>query len=473
MKKYSLIGIIGLLIIGIGAGIWYILQSPQWLWLFQSTPSSLFSHLPTTVDQAMNIDITPETKSFLLQTNQWFDPQTFSSVLDSITAITIAQAPKWTDDVYSVIILQGNEQFSIDQVQALWLLYFDTWYESKQIQPSIWLYGDHDSVAYFSTATTSLTTEKDVQYVLREAKQQQASVIFFSKPSTQIGADPLTMAFAQKLQYTALYWSPSTSQSKGTFVLQFSGTNFTTSDEIFTPHHQDRISDQTLLYVEWKQLLSTFGVTQTQFELWFPLLLTQALPGVDNLLSSQQITDLYSAFNKHVWIILDVTENTFWLGLHLRMDSPKTYDSLVSLQPIWRSLASAFIWSGNVYEQNDTNSWSLNIDLNAGSWNVTTWSQDNWISLPLLTIAKDTKNTTLSILPSLLPQQAISDDLMYDAWSFLTVRYDPNPLIKMAGVNPVIGNFITQMEMLWTGAILWHVRIDAEQQQLVATFATK
>jgi hypothetical protein len=44
------------------------------------------------------------------------------------------------------------------------------------------LYGDKDSVAYFSTPTTPLTDMPEVQAVVKQAKNQQASVLFFSKP---------------------------------------------------------------------------------------------------------------------------------------------------------------------------------------------------------------------------------------------------------------------------------------------------
>jgi hypothetical protein len=45
--------------------------------------------------------------------------------------------------------------------------------------------------------------------------------------------------------------------------------------------------------------------------------------------------------------------------------------------------------------------------------------------------------------------------------------------MQMAGVNPIIGNLVGQMEMLWTGAILWELHIDSDAQQLIVTFETK
>gem|GEM_PF-6623735 len=116
--------------------------------------------------------------------------------------------------MYSVLLLAGNEKFSIDQVQALGLLYFDTGYESKQIEDNMRLYGDKASVAYYSSIPAPLSNEKEIQTVLKQANEQKASVLFFSKPGEQLGNDPLTLAFAKKLQYTALYGTPSINKSK-------------------------------------------------------------------------------------------------------------------------------------------------------------------------------------------------------------------------------------------------------------------
>lgn len=425
----------------------------------------------------MMIDITPETVEFLRNSNQWFDEESFTAVLETLTNIVIAQAPRWAEDVYSALLLAGNEQFSIDQVQALGLLYFDTWYESKQLESNLWLYGDKDSVAYFSTVTTPLTDAPEVQQVVQQAKNKQASVLFFSKPWTQLGTDPLTLAFAQKLQYTALYWTPTINNSKWTMILQFTGTNFANSDQVFTPQHNDKLTNNTVLYLEGKNLLSTFWLTNTQFSLWFPLLLGQTIPWVENLLSATQISELYEAFNKQVWIILNVTENTFGLGLHLRLGTPQAFDSLISLQPAWRTLASSFMGSGNVREANTQNSRTLSIDLPspwATTWTTTTGDENAAsFSLPLITIEKNATSTTLSLLPSDTDGTQVRNDLIYSADSLMTFRYDANPIMQMAGVNPIIGNLVGQMEMLWTGAILGQINIDIDLQQLILTFETK
>ena len=477
MKKYSLIWIAWLCIIALGALVWIYANPSTNIPFFQSTPPSLLRYLPSSVDQVMMIDITPETKEFLRNSNQWFDEASFTAVLDTLTNIVIAQAPRWADDVYSALLLGGNEQFSIDQVQALGLLYFDTGYESKQIENNLWLYGDKDSVAYFSAITTPLTDMPEVQTVVKQAKNQQASVLFFSKPWSQIGNDPLTLAFAKKLQYTALYGTPSITSSKGTMVLQFSGTNFTNSDQVFTPQYTDKLTDHTVLYLEGKNLLSTFWLTDTQFSLWFPLLLGQSIPWVENLLSADQISALYQALNKQLGIILNVTENTFWLWLHLRLWSPQAYEGLLSLQPAWRTLASTFMWSGNIREENTPDSWTLSIDLPT-PW-MTTWSTISgeeiapWFSLPLITIAKNATSTTLSLLPSQNDGTQITNDLAYNSDSLMTFRYDANPIMQMAWVNPIIGNLVGQMEMLWTGAILGQLHIDSDAQQLVVSFETK
>jgi len=476
MKKYSLIWLIWLCVIALWAWAWLYRNPSTSLPFLQKAPQSLLRYLPNTVDQVMKIDINPETINFIRNSNQGFDEQSFTNVLESLTSIVIAQAPKWADDVYSVLLLAGNEKFSIDQVQALGLLYFDTGYESKQIEDNMRLYGDKASVAYYSSIPAPLSNEKEIQTVLKQANEQKASVLFFSKPGEQLGNDPLTLAFAKKLQYTALYGTPSINKSKWTMVLQFSGTNFNESGEIFTPQHTDKLTDNTVVYLEGKNILSTFWLTDTQFSLWFPLLLGQSLPWIDKLLSVNQISDLYEALNKQLGIILNVTENTFGIWLHLRFWTAKAYDSLLTLQPARRSLASSFMWSGNIHEENTENSWTLSIDL-PNQWtstgNDTGDAEDSSFSLPLITLERNANNTTLSILPSTSEGTSIKNDLKYESNSLVTFRYDPNPLMQMAWVNPLIGNFVGQMEMLWTWVILWELHIDNASQQVVISFETK
>lgn len=477
MKKYSLIWIVWLCVLAIWIVVWIVMYPTAKISFFQKSTPSLLRYLPNNVDQVMMIEITPQTIEFLRQANQWFDQESFTQVLSSLTHLVIAQAPKWANDAYSVLLLAWNDGFSIDQVQALWLLYFDTGYESKHLEDNIWLYGDIESVAYFSDVTKPLTDEQDIKTVMAQAEKQQAAILFFSKPGEQLSNDPLTLAFAKKLQYTALFGTPTLEQSKWTLVMQFSGTNFKQSDEIFTPQHTDQLTDRTVLYLEGKNLLNTFWVSDTQFSLWFPLLLAQAFPWAENLLSLDQVNELYQAFNNQVGLIIDVTENTFWLWLHLRLGTSEAYDSLLSLQPARRALANVFIWSGNLLEKNGTDSWKLYADLSM-SWNVE-WGGTgdeavlSGLLLPLLSLEKNSTSTTLSLLPADSKWTEIKQDLLYTTDSLMTFRYDPKPFIQGAWINPIIGNLVGQVEMLWTWALIGQIHIDENTQQLIITFETR
>ncbi len=71
------------------------------------------------------------------------------------------------------------------------------------------LYGDALSVDNFANVMTPLTTKPEIKDILATAQKQQASVLFYSTPWSQLWSDPLALAFAQKLQYTAfLYGTP-------------------------------------------------------------------------------------------------------------------------------------------------------------------------------------------------------------------------------------------------------------------------
>lgn len=469
MKKYSLIGLVWLCAIALGAIAWFLPITHGPINLFHKWSTSLLSYLPSSVDQMMMIDINPETIAFLRNSNQWFDETAFTTVLESLDHIVIAQAPKWADDVYSTLLLAGNDTFSIDQVQALWLLYFDTWYVTKQLTNNLWLYGDKDSVDYFATTTPSLSSLPEIKEVLKEAKQRASSVLFFSKPWAQLGNDPLTLAFANKIHYTALYGTPTTAASKWSFVIQLTWTNFTAPKQSFTPKYTNKLNDRTIVYLEAQNLLSSFWFDDTKFWLGVPLLLSQAFPWADTLLSTPQISSLYAAINKQLGIIIQTTEGMFGIGVHLHMWSPEVYDSLLALQPAWRSLARTFIGSWTIREDSTQDSWTLFAELPAA--NGMSWAQS--MSFPLLTLQKDTTSTTLSLLSDDRSGGSIASDLLFTPDSLITFRYDPKPLLQMAGVNPLIGNIVGQMEILGTGALLGEVQLHASQQQLIATFETK
>ncbi len=474
MKKYSLIGILWLLIIGFWIR-WRWNKSNYWTYtwtMFTKQATSLLSYLPDNVDQVMHVKITPETEQFLVQTNEWIDPTEFLNVLKTIEEVAVAQAPQWTDSVYSAILIKWKENFTIDSVTKIGLIYLDTWYVSQEIAQWVRLYGDALSVDNFANVMTPLTTKPEIKDILATAQKQQASVLFYSTPWSQLWNDPLALAFAQKLQYTALYGTPSLEASKWTFVLQFTGTNFTRSDTVFDPVHDDAMSDKTVLYIEWKELLSAFGVSESQFSLAFPLLLGQTTNGAWNLLSSEQIATLYTALNKNIGILMDTTDSAIWFGLSLHFGDEKLYDSLISLQPLLRALITPLSWSGQITEQRDETNWTLSVDLDPV---LLSWATNNsWsFSLPLLSLNKENWNTSLSILPSLTPAPKSQQQTLISSDTLLSFRYNPSALTENVWNNPFLTNFIDQVSLFWTGVMLWNVVLDSKKQQLITTFETK
>lgn len=434
----------------------------------------MISILPASVDQLMHVRITPETKAFLLQSNKELDPTAFDQVIDTIEEIIIAQAPNGQADAYSIIVLKGKENFSIEQIKTIGLLYAETWYVSQELTPWTRLYGDPASVNYYSLpGNWSLTDKPELKTILTTAAKQQASVLFYSTPGTQLGNDPLALAFANKLQYTALYGTPGIDSSKWSFVLQFTGTNFTRSDTVFTPKHDNQITDRTVLYLEWKELLSTFGVSASQFSTMVPLLLSN-MPWANTLLPNDQISHLYAGLNSNIGILLDVTETVLGVWLRLRFNDPAIYDSLASVQPLLRWLINPLAGSWIINEKREENSWTLSVDLDPTLW-VWSWEQSSWtsISFPLLSLDKDTATTTLSILPNPTPVDNANKKLMYTADSLLTLRYDPAVLIDNAKLNPFLNNFVNQLTLLGTWALIANITIDDTTQQLIATFESK
>lgn len=100
------------------------------------------------------------------------------------------------------------------------------------------------------------------------------------------------------------------------------------------------------MYIETQHLLETFGLSETQFSLGLPLLLGQLIPGVNTLLSSTEITNLYTAINNSLGILINVSPSAFGMGIHLLLKNPEAFTSLRSLSPLRRTLLAGISGMG-------------------------------------------------------------------------------------------------------------------------------
>lgn len=480
MKKYSLIGGIGLLIVVLWAMVFFFTKKdmPFTLPFLNTTTNSLLDYLPDTTDQVMFLEVNSWSKSFIMQSNEQIDPTTLSSTLDTLEHIAVAQATNEQGENFAAVFLQWNESFSIDQVQAIGLLYLDTWFESKEIAPQLWIYADTSSMTYFTTLQTPLSKRKEIQQILRERKAKDASILFYSRPTIANDGWMLTNAFANKLQYSVLYGNPSRWNSKWSFVLQFSGTSFQLPEQIFSPHYDTLIHASTLLYLESKHLLSSFGFDANQFALAFPLLLKQVIPSIDSLLSTKQVASLYNALDNNLGVFLDIDNNPFGMGIHLVFNTADSYDILTTLAPARRALATWFLWSSQqLSEQKTENLRSLQMQLPnilSGMDSSTTSWMDTWPSLSLITLSKSEKHTILSLLAPKTIEDSNTRALQFWSDSLLSFRIDQGAIQQeWLALNPYLANLVAQSALLGSWVILGDIRIDEKNQQLVLNFETK
>ena len=70
------------------------------------------------------------------------------------------------------------------------------------------------------------------------------------------------------------------------------------------------------------------------------------------------------------------------------------------------------------------------------------------ISVPLITITKNATSTTLNLLPGESDGPQTKSNLVYSSDSLVAFRYDANPIMQMAGINPVLGNLVGQIKIL-------------------------
>jgi len=412
----------------------------------------------------------------MLQTNPEIDHDAFAQVLGTIHHIMIAQASA-PDTVYNAVLFEGTDRFSPDSISSLGMLYTDTGYVSKQVAPNIWIYGDELSLAYFAQTTdaTSLAVSPQVKTVLKEFANQKASVLFYSTPTDDTtSTSPLAASFAQKLQYTALFATPSLEKSQGKVIMQFSWTTLTKPEGSFIAKHASDISPETLLYLEARKILDTFGLSADQFSLWLSLLLGQVVPGTSSLLSTQELSDLYQALNERLTIFLESAATPFGMGIDLVIDDPASFDILTTLAPVRKILLTGFLGTtGSLLEQRTDDSRTLSMAL-PSLFDTANGAADLWadLSFPILSVTHDDKTTTLSLLgPKSAPGETVPQLSSTDE-SLLTFRYDPS-VVTDAAANPLLGELSSQFAQLGTGIIIGQLSVDSQAQQLIATFESK
>lgn len=96
-------------------------------------------------------------------------------------------------------------------------------------------------------------------------------------------------------------------QSKGEIIMQFTpGTIHPVAKE-FSPQLASLVKGESLVYIEFQDLLGALGLPDEQVISLLPLILTQSNPAIANLLSQEDYADVVAVLHDNIAITLEVT----------------------------------------------------------------------------------------------------------------------------------------------------------------------
>lgn len=363
----------------------------------------------------------------------------------------------------NILFVEADSELSISELQQAGMIAVDETYASQKIWTNTWAYGNTLALTYldaYSGISLSALT-----WAQEWAKGMQSSVynVWFISRGQGGGANPLVAQFGKKLEYTMALSHLDIEQSKGEIIMQFSpGTIHPVAKE-FTPQLASLVKGESLVYIEFQDLLGALGLPDEQVVSLLPLILTQSNPALANLLSQEDYADVVAVLHDNIAITLEVTSGG-WIGLWavLLLRHPKADALAKILKPALRGVVETFLGTWVVSEQVTEQWFTLHIAI---PWLVAMLGNG-----PLVEFAKLPWDAG-SALGVLLDTTTILwdwiNDLVYTPKSIASFSIDTKAMERLQKSAPdasigglAAGQYLTQ----WV--IKWHIVLDEDAQQV-------
>ncbi len=301
--------------------------------------------VPWSYDQILYLRVDNDLREVALQSNQLVDAQSFASLIDTLEELVVFQKVDYDAlQSYSLIFMQWNEGFSINQIEAFGLLAWDEWFDSRNLWGNKWVYGDLASLAWYDAYVSDILRDDAWWMWFKKAfKKANYNAWFLSTSVSPESNNLLLHQFADALQYTFAVSALSLNRPLWKVVLQFAEQTVSSSVSQFTSSLVSRLTDTSLLYVEMQNILSILSIDQQELSLLLPALLWQWWPSIGVWFENADVERLIDVLRWNIWfVVVPSLSSPVQVWAYLILDNPEVYDTLLKFAPaltnLWWSL---------------------------------------------------------------------------------------------------------------------------------------
>lgn len=263
------------------------------------------SYVPANADQLLYLDIDEELVSVAerMQAGEVSD-QNLDEVLGTLEEVVVYQLASGTVAT-NLLFLQGRDEISVEQIQSLGVIAQGDGYSYKKIGSHTWVYGDSDALALYNAYKgTYAANDTNIKQFLNAFHAGDYNLGFYSTPVQAASQNPLVASFATQLNYTYALSRLRLEQPFGRLVLQLSDDVLANEGSSFTPTLTKYAGNQSIFYLETKDITSLVGISDEQIKLFLPVVLGQSNPAATAGLTSTDFDKLTAALRNNIAITI-------------------------------------------------------------------------------------------------------------------------------------------------------------------------
>lgn len=359
MKKYLLTGWIWLLVV---LAIAYFMFSQNKLslpdagfieWISSSNnmavDKNLLELIPADLEQMMYMNVDPGLIS-VLESSQQQNPYASGfwealALVDELAAVQYMTA----SGAYSALFVATDNDESLEKIQEIGLVVGWAEYKQKKIAKNVWLYGDSISIEYiWWLEWMKLVDDDRWTSLIDQLDDGKYNMGFVSTPSMVNSPNPLVQQFASQLRYTVALSHLSPDDTYGEIILQFADGVVKSVGDTFDPVLAQYAPEDSILFLEMRDLLWVFAIGRQQFTMLAPIVLGQFKQSLWALLSTEDYNTLYDVLSDHISLVIAPQENMFGMSVQLNFAHPESLALMEKLQAFWGDIASSALGSGSV-----------------------------------------------------------------------------------------------------------------------------
>lgn len=444
---------------------------------------SMGALIPWTYDQLLVLQMDDALKNVAKKSNNLIDPETFWWIVETIEEIVMYQKVE-EERGHNILFIKWNSSFTIEQIEALWTVAWDDSYEYADLWKWYWAYAPKESLdRYKKRSWSSISANKWRKKLHTWLKEKWNNVWFLSIPVLADTTNLLAWQFADRLEYTYFVSAISEKNPSWYLVLQLADETLSWPISWLTPSLSTLLWDDTIMYLEFADILSLFALERDQLEIMLPALLGQRWASQWIAFDNSDVATILDALEKNVALVAYPSETSpMQLSLHLLFEDTEIYWTVRKFGPLLKWLVSGLLWntdSSLIKETVTEESIWYTLDLPG----VEVWSGASELSLPassfpILEIAKENSWTIVSLFsetPDIEGDDMLATDIAFTENSKAVFGRDAW-LMQESFLQWALQQ---QSELLWTDSLFqtwslaWYVDVLPKQQQVRLEFSVQ